>query len=66
MLGEPWILEINANPCILPDSGFAAALEFAGIGYVEGIRRILDGAFTRSVSAQPKTSHAKRGAARRA
>jgi len=39
--GRPWILEINANPCISPDSGFAAAVERAGISYTEAIRRIL-------------------------
>ena len=31
--GQPWILEINTNPCISPDAGFAAAMEHAGIGY---------------------------------
>ena len=40
--GEPWILEVNANPCISPDAGFAAALERASIPYEEGIRRILE------------------------
>jgi D-alanine-D-alanine ligase len=39
--GHPWILEINANPCLSPDAGFAAALEKAGIAYTEAIRRIL-------------------------
>ncbi len=42
--GRPWILEINANPCLAPASGFAASLEEAGIGYDEGIRQILDAA----------------------
>jgi D-alanine-D-alanine ligase len=32
-LGRPWILEINANPCLTPDAGFAAALGRAGIDY---------------------------------
>jgi D-alanine-D-alanine ligase len=40
--GQPWILEVNANPCISPDAGFAAALERKGISYDEAIRRILE------------------------
>jgi D-alanine-D-alanine ligase len=40
--GNPWILEINANPCLSPDAGFAAALEKAGIAYVDAIGRIID------------------------
>jgi D-alanine-D-alanine ligase len=44
---QPWILEINTNPCILPDAGFAAALERAGLGYNDGIQRILDEAIAR-------------------
>ncbi|HEX5470452.1 MAG TPA: hypothetical protein VFW73_01125 [Lacipirellulaceae bacterium] len=45
--GQPWILEINTNPCISPDAGFAAALERSGIGYDGGIGRILDDANSR-------------------
>jgi D-alanine-D-alanine ligase len=41
-VGRPWILEINANPCLAPLSGFAAALEQAAIGYDGGIERILN------------------------
>jgi ribosomal protein S18 acetylase RimI-like enzyme len=39
--GQPWILEINANPCLSPDAGFAAALQAAGVTYPTAIDRIL-------------------------
>jgi D-alanine-D-alanine ligase len=41
-VGRPWILEINANPCLSPDAGFAAALERGSVAFVEAVRRILD------------------------
>jgi len=40
--GHPWLLEVNANPCLSPDAGFAAALARASIPYREAIRRILE------------------------
>ena len=39
--GQPWILEINTNPCISPDAGYTAALEEAGLEYDDAIRRIV-------------------------
>jgi D-alanine-D-alanine ligase len=39
--GRPWVLEINANPCISPDSGFVAASFTAGLSYGGLIERIL-------------------------
>jgi len=39
--GQPWILEINANPCLSPDAGFAAALEASGIRMTGAMERIL-------------------------
>jgi len=42
--GQPWILEINTNPCLSPDAGFAAALEQAQIKYHEAIGLIINNA----------------------
>ncbi|MBN2342265.1 MAG: ATP-grasp domain-containing protein [Deltaproteobacteria bacterium] len=39
--GQPEVLEINANPCISPDSGFVAACEQAGVSYTAMIQRIV-------------------------
>jgi D-alanine-D-alanine ligase len=42
--GRPWILEVNGNPCISHDAGFAAAIARAGISYDTAIARILEDA----------------------
>lgn len=42
--GEPLILEINTNPCISPDAGFAAAAEEAGMNYGTLIEKIVQAA----------------------
>lgn len=39
--GYPFVLEINANPCLSLDAGFAAALERASIKYSEAIDDII-------------------------
>ncbi len=37
----PQVIEINANPCISPDSGFIAACEKKGLTHIEVINRII-------------------------
>jgi D-alanine-D-alanine ligase len=39
--GAPYVLEVNANPCISPDSGFCAAAEKAGITLGEIVSRLV-------------------------
>jgi len=54
--GTPWVLEVNANPCLSPDAGFAAALEEAGIGYEAAVARLIDDALERA----PRPARGKR------
>ena len=39
--GVPWILEVNANPCLSPDAGFAAAVDRAGLTFQSVVEQIL-------------------------
>lgn len=38
----PFVIEVNANPCISPDSGVVAAVAEAGIPFTEVVRRIMN------------------------
>ena len=42
--GTPWVLEINANPCLSPDAGFAAAITQSNMEYRQAINQILQDA----------------------
>lgn len=37
----PWVLEINANPCLSPDAGFAAAVLRGGLDFNQMLERII-------------------------
>jgi D-alanine-D-alanine ligase len=39
--GNPYVIEVNANPCISPDSGLVAAASEAGLPMTEVIHRII-------------------------
>lgn len=45
--GQPFILEINTNPCLSPDAGFAAAVAFGGGTFDQTIVDILEAAVRR-------------------
>ncbi|MDX9976035.1 MAG: GNAT family N-acetyltransferase, partial [FCB group bacterium] len=61
--GRPWILEVNANPCLAPDAGFAAALHEARIPYEQAIRRLVAAAVPANGSCRPPSTPVDPGSA---
>lgn len=45
--GEPFILEVNPNPCLAPDAGFFRSARAAGFRYEDLIEKIVSLALTR-------------------
>ena len=41
---NPYILEINGNPCIAPESGYVAAIKQGGLTFVQVVERIIEDA----------------------
>jgi D-alanine-D-alanine ligase len=39
--GRLWVLEINANPCLSPDAGFAAMLDAASVPFGDALARVI-------------------------
>jgi D-alanine-D-alanine ligase len=42
--GVPYVLEINGNPCISPESGYVAATKRAGLKFYQVVERIIEDA----------------------
>lgn len=51
--GRPWIIEVNANPCLSRDAGFFAAASEASLTHEDMVRRILVAAGVAEVALRP-------------
>jgi D-alanine-D-alanine ligase len=50
--GKPWVLEVNANPCIAADAGFVAAAQLAGITLEQVVEHIVRAAGPKTLKGQ--------------
>jgi D-alanine-D-alanine ligase len=55
--GCPWILEVNTNPCLSPDAGFAAALDHQGMEYDKAMAQIVASAVFRQTLRAPRVGN---------
>jgi D-alanine-D-alanine ligase len=66
--GRPWVLELNTNPCLSPDAGFAAAVARAGLTFTDAVAQIIAATPTGRTSEAPvvttRASPAARAGAR--
>jgi D-alanine-D-alanine ligase len=58
--GRPWVLEVNANPCLSPDAGFAAALAEAGVPFERAVGRLVEDALAHRIAVRRTVGRASR------
>jgi D-alanine-D-alanine ligase len=55
--GQIYVLEVNANPCLSPDAGFAAAAQQAGMSYTDMVETLVEFVEKRARNDGTPTSH---------
>jgi D-alanine-D-alanine ligase len=57
--GKIYVLEVNANPCLSPDAGFAAAARQAGMSYTDMVGTLVEFVEKRARNDGTSTSHTR-------
>ena len=55
--GTPWVIDVNANPCLSPESGFVATAEESGLSYTDLVARIVASAVGTGRAARQVAEH---------